>query len=657
MQSNQQRYGITILPETTRPPRSLAPSAVKPEQTMKLSFKSISALLSLLVALWTVTTSTARAEKQWQPVAGKMMTRWGKDVSPSNAWREYPRPQFERKSWVNLNGLWDYAITAREETIPTDWLGKILVPYAIEATLSGVGKLLEPDQALWYRRSFKLKLKPDRRLLLNFEAVDYHATIWVNGRQVGEHIGGNTAFSFDITEAVKPGQNDITARVWDVTGGTQLRGKQTLEPGGIWYTRVSGIWQTVWLEEVPTQYLADVRITTTINPAVINVLPELSGKTVSTEKVRVTASLGRRQIASVEGQGTVKLDIPEAKLWSPAHPNLYDLKIDLLDAQGKVVDTVKSYAGIREVGQKRDAQGNLRFTLNGEEIFHWGPLDQGWWPDGLLTPPSDAALRSDVDYLKQSGFNMIRKHIKVEPRRYYAYCDRIGMMMWQDQVSGGTGQQRGGQNLSPKWTRLQPNPQDAEWSDADHAEWMAELKAMMDELKNHPCIVVWVPFNEAWGQHRSMEVGRWTMDYDPTRLVNIASGGNFWPVGHVADGHRYPDPGFPLEQKRFDDFIKVVGEFGGHGWPVEGHLWDTSKRNWGYGGLPKTKEEYLGRFEKSFNILAELKSKGIAAGVYTQTTDVEGEINGLMTYDRAVKKIPASKLAKWHQRLGAEIKR
>jgi beta-galactosidase len=221
-------------------------------------------------------------------------------------------------------------------------------------------------------------------------------------------------------------------------------------------------------------------------------------------------------------------------------------------------------------------------------------------------------------------------------------------MLWQDQVSGGK---------SPKWTHMQPDPTDAEWSDADHAQWMTELKAMMDQLKNHPSIVVWVPFNEAWGQHRTMEVGKWVTEYDPSRLVNIASGGNFWPVGHFADEHKYPNPGFPFEQTRFNDYIKVVGEFGGHGWPVPGHLWDEKKGNWGYGGLPQAQEEYLARYEKSLDILVDLKTKGVSAGVYTQTTDVEGEINGLMTYDRAVQKIPVKKLEELHQRLGPEIRR
>jgi len=602
------------------------------------------------LASFLLTISTGESAS-WQPVAGKMLTKWGKQVQPANAWQEYPRPQLERRNWQNLNGLWDYAITPKDAAQPTVWQGKILVPYAVEATLSGVGNMLEPNQALWYRRGATLNPDAKSRTLLNFEAVDYHAVVWVNGQQIGEHVGGNTAFSFDISAAVQKGANEIVVRVWDETGGAQLRGKQTLKPEGIWYTRVSGIWQTVWLETVPQRYVSDLKITTAIDPVTITIHPELAGKALSGEQVRVAASLGGKKVAIGEGLGEIQLNIPEAKLWSPAAPNVYDLKVELLDAKGGVLDTVDSYAGIRVIGQKRDGNGNLRFTLNGEEIFHFGPLDQGWWPDGLLTPPSDAAMCADIDFLKAAGFNMIRKHIKVEPRRYYAHCDRVGMMLWQDQVSGGTGKQRGRAELSPKWTRMQPDATDAVWSDADHEQWMTELKRMIDELHNHPCLVVWVPFNEAWGQHRTLEVGKWVLDYDPTRLVNIASGGNFWPVGHIADAHRYPDPGFPFQQERFNEYIKVVGEFGGHGWPVDGHLWNQTERNWGYGGLPKSKEEYLARYQKSLDILTELKKKGVAGGVYTQTTDVEGEINGLMTYDRAVEKIPAKELLELHRNL------
>lgn len=606
----------------------------------RLPLKLVGIIASIAV------TSAAGSVAAWKPVPDKMMTTWGSEVTPENTWREYPRPQFERSGWKNLNGLWDYAITAKNASRPVEWQGKILVPFAVESTLSGVGRLLAPDQALWYRQTISLSPKSGHRTLLNFEAVDYQSTVWINGREVGKHTGGNTPFSFDITDALQSDSNEIIVRVEDATGGFQLRGKQTLNPKGIFYTRVSGIWQTVWLEEVPARHIVEIKLRTTIKPATITITPQLAGG--AGGKVRVTASFGGKVVASSQGTGDLVIDLSDPRLWSPAFPNLYDLALELIDDAGNVVDSVRSYAGVREVGRKRDALGNLKFTLNGEEIFHWGPLDQGWWPDGLLTPPSDAAMRFDVDFLKQAGFNMIRKHIKVEPRRFYHYCDRVGIMLWQDQVSGGP---------SPKWTRMEPEPAEATWPDADHQQWLAELKATMDTLHNSPSIVVWVPFNEAWGQHRSMEVGKWTMANDPSRLVNIASGGNFWPIGHIADHHNYPNPDFPLKDKRFDDFIKVVGEFGGHGLPVEGHLWNPGKHNWGYGGLPKDKDEYTARYVKSLDLLNDLKAQGIAAGIYTQTTDVEGEINGLMTYDRKVAKTPALRLAELHQRLGPETRR
>jgi beta-galactosidase/beta-glucuronidase len=288
----------------------------------------------------------------------------------------------------------------------------------------------------------------------------------------------------------------------------------------------------------------------------------------------------------------------------------------------------------------RDKDGHLRMTLNGQPIFHLGPLDQGWWPDGLLTPPSDEAMLYDIEFLKSAGFNMIRKHIKVEPRRYYYHCDRLGMMVWQDQVSGGK---------NPPWTRMEPNPVDAEWPEEAHRQYLVEFDRMIDSLGSHPSIVVWTPFNEAWGQHRTMEVGQWAVQRDPSRLINIASGGNFWPVGDIADHHEYPHPNFPFDQKRYADFIQVVGEYGGHGFPTRGHMWQETEAVWGYGSLPKTLAELKDRYRISSKRLAELKAKGIAAGVYTQTTDVEVEVNGLMTYDRKIIKLPADDLRRFHE--------
>ncbi len=565
----------------------------------------------------------------------KFLTEWGEKLDPENVWQDYPRPQMKRNEWANLNGQWQYAVVEKSSGRPRNWMGSILVPFCIESQLSGVQRLLQPYEALWYRRTFDYGGDKSKRMLLHFEAVDYASTCWVNGQEVGSHIGGNLPFSFDITDALKKGENEIVLQVTDATGQYQLRGKQVSNPGGIFYTQVSGIWQTVWLEQVPQTYFKGITVHADMDGRV-KVDAEYTGEI---GFVELQVLDGRKQVAaarSAQGSSSVAVKVKNPKLWSPDNPHLYNLKVRLLSDDSQVLDEVDSYAGLRTIGKKADANGNWRFTLNGKEIFHWGPLDQGWWPDGLLTPPSFDAVKFEIDWLKKAGFNMIRKHIKVEPGVYYYYCDKAGMMVWQDQVSG---------TPPPPWTQLRPNPTDADWPDEQHEQWMTELEEMISLLESFPSIVVWTPFNEAWGQHRTMEVGQWIADRDPSRLINIASGGNFWPVGDIADQHAYPNPSFPLQDVRFDDYVKVVGEFGGHGWPVEGHLWNDSKNNWGYGGLPKTIDEYLDRYEESIRVLAELKRRGVSAGVYTQTTDVEGEINGLMSYDRKVIKIPAKELA------------
>ncbi len=607
--------------------------------TGNLDVKPIIALLSL-----------AAAAHAWQPAAVSMLTEWGAKITPETAWREYPRPMMQRKEWTNFNGLWDYAVTPKTLTgNPDKWDGQILVPFAIESALSGVKKPFTPDDALWYRRSLEMVPNAGKRYLLNFEAVDYESTVWINGKEVGTHSGGNLPFSFDVTDALQTGTNMLLVRVTDATDTTwQLHGKQMLKPYGIFYTAVSGIWQTVWLEEVPELHIRDLKITPKIDGTVTIVL-EIEGPTDKPASAKVTASLGGCKVADTSGSpDRLTLKIPDPELWSPGSPTLYDLSITLGE------DTVTSCIGLRETTVGKDANGNPRFYLNGKEVFHFGPLDQGWWPDGLLTPPSDTAMSSDLDFIKAAGFNMLRKHIKVEPRRYYHHCDKIGLMVWQDQVSSYV-ISPDNRKPCPPWSRLKPEPVDAVWPDDAHQQFTNELKGMIDTLHNHPSIVQWVTFNEAWGQHRSTEAGRWAVAYDPSRQINVASGGNFWPVGHIVDAHNYPHPEFPFDQGkdgRFDGYVKVVGEFGGHGFPVEGHLWNSKARNWGYGGLPKDKDEWLERYKTSIHKLADLRKQGIAAGIYTQTTDVEGEINGLITYDRKVRKVSAEMLAAIHRAAG-----
>ena len=602
----------------------------------------------VLLLLFVIVGAVQAAE--WEIKPNPLMTSWGESIQPDHVWSEYPRPQMLRRdNWMNLNGLWDYAIVNRDggETEPDSWQGKILVPFAAESSLSGVKKWVRPHQYLWYKRQVTLTKRPERTYLLHFEAVDYEASIVVNGETVGLHTGGNTPFHFDVTRFVKDGPNEIAVRVHDETdkrGGWQLVGKQTSRPSAIRYTQVTGIWQTVWLEDVPTSSIERLRTDVTIDPATITVNAFVRGDAAA--QLRVRASFEGKQVAEAVGRvdGT-SVQIPDAKLWSPSTPYLYDLQIELLNAAGEVLDTVESYAGLREVGRYADARGNRRFLLNGKPLFHWGPLDQGWWPDGLLTPPSDEAMVSELKFMKDCGFNMVRVHIKVQPRRYYHHCDKLGLLVWQDQVSGGPG---------TWWSKMRTHRRapDKVWPAERQEQFLYELKEMIDHLYNSPAIVSWVPFNESWGQHNTVETAEWLMKYDATRHVNTASGGNFWPVGHIADGHAYPDPGFPLHDTNFTPFIKVIGEFGGYGFtPDPKHLWNAKAKHHGYGGKMADASAFEERVWKGIKILDELRKKGVAGAVYTQITDVENEINGLLTYDRKLSKIPVASIRKMSELL------
>jgi hypothetical protein len=570
--------------------------------------------LFAVVATLLVVNLTLGAASAWEPAKGPLMTRWSGDVSPENALPEYPRPQMVREKWANLNGLWQYAIRPKAEGQPDKWDGEILVPFAIESALSGVKKAVKPDERLWYRRTFKtLALMEKQRLLLHFGAVDWECKIWVNGKLVGHHTGGYDPFTFDITYALKSerqaqpdlrSDNELVVAVTDPTDtGTQPPGKQVLKPHGIFYTAVTGIWQTVWLEQVPLPYIESLKIVPNIDRGVV----EVTVKTVQGDKVSVKALDGKAAISEKSGQSgqTIELPIPNAKLWSPDHPHLYDLQVELSSA-GKVIDTVNSYCGMRKIEVKKDAEGRNRLWLNNKVVFQYGPLDQGWWPDGLYTAPTDAALKYDIEMTKQLGFNMARKHVKVEPARWYYWCDKLGLLVWQDMVSG-----------------------DANKTDESKANYRRELKAMIDALRNHPSIVMWVPFNEGWGQYDTPEVAKWVADYDPSRPVNEASGWHDRGSGHVSDMHNYPGPGMrPVEPSR----VSVLGEFGGLGMPVKGHTWQAEK-NWGYVSYDSA-DALTDAYVDLLTMMRPLVGEGLSAAVYTQTTDVEIEVNGLMTYDR-----------------------
>ena len=567
------------------------------------------------------------------------MTRWAKDVSPDNALPEYPRPQMVRPSWQNLNGLWDYAFSERGGKCPQQWEGNILVPYCIESALSGVGRRVSPDQWLWYRRDFSAK-KPsdDGRLLLHFGAVDWKAMVRVNGKLVGEHKGGYDPFTFDITEAVQDGENELTVAVYDPTNaGYQPRGKQVLEPRGIWYTPVTGIWQTVWLESVPATYVRSLKIVPDVDNSALQVTVFGSNEA----GVRIVASDSGAVAGEAAGRTghAVTVPIKSPKLWSPDSPNLYDIKIELAQ-NGEVVDTVQSYAGLRKIEVAKDDAGANRLMLNGKPLFQYGPLDQGWWPDGLYTAATDEALKYDVEITKAYGFNMTRKHVKVEPARWYYWCDKLGLLVWQDMPSGDDANRK--KEDRAKWVREidGEGPELVRTAEASQ-QYYRELGQLVTDFGNHPAIVVWVPFNEHWGQFDTEGVVELIRRLDPSRLINSASGGNFLGVGDILDVHQYPDPTFP----RTDPYQAVVcGEFGGLGLPVEGHTL-LDKGNWGYRSY-ESKEALTAAYLEKIEMLKPMIKKGLAAAIYTQITDVEIEVNGLLTYERAVPKMDPKVIGK-----------
>ena len=595
--------------------------------------------LWMVLALWGAL--AAQLHAQWKPVEGRISTQWSEQVNPDNVLPEYPRPIMERTEWKNLNGLWDYAIIEKGKHSPSVFDGKILVPFAVESSLSGVSKKVGAEKELVYRRSFEVPSSwKGKKVLLHFGAVDWKTDVWVNDVKVGSHTGGFTPFSFDITEALQGKNNTLLVKVWDPTDkGYQPRGKQVSRPEGIWYTPVTGIWQTVWLEPVSESYIQDLRITPDIDNSLLS-LKALVKDATSKDLVEVKVFDGQQLVAqgkSINGE-CVQVAMPEnAKLWSPESPFLYTLKVSLKQG-GKLVDEVSSYAAMRKYSSKRDANGIVRLELNNKPLFQFGPLDQGWWPDGLYTAPTDEALLYDIQKTKDFGFNMIRKHIKVEPARWYTYCDKLGIIVWQDMPSG---------DRNPEWqNRKYFEGTEMKRSAESEACYRKEWKEIMDALYSYPCIGTWIPFNEAWGQFKTPEIVEWTKQYDPTRLVNPASGGNHYTCGDMLDLHNYPAPELYLYDAQR---ATVLGEYGGIGWVVQGHIWEPD-RNWGYIQFNSSKEvtdEYVKYAEKLYDLIP----RGFSAAVYTQTTDVEVEVNGLMTYDRKVIKLDEKRVREINRKL------
>ena len=577
---------------------------------------------------------------QWKPAGDKIKTEWADKVDPQNVLPEYPRPIMERPQWLNLNGLWDYAITKKDAPLPKTFDGKILVPFAIESSLSGVGKTIKADQSLWYERKFQIPEDwKGKNVLLNFGAVDWKAEVFVNGNKIGEHTGGYTPFSFNITKNLKDGENSLAVRVWDSTGNGLPRGKQIENPRGIFYTSVSGIWQTVWLEPVSASHISGLKITPDLDSSSFDIRVDSDDKS-ATATIKVLDNGKVVAQTTAAANKTANIPVKNPKLWWPKSPFLYDLEISLSNKGGEQVDSVKSYAAMRKFSiAKHGRFGGVDFTLNNKKFFTFGPLDQGWWPDGLYTAPTDEALKFDIQRTKDLGFNSIRKHVKVEPARWYTHCDRLGMVVWQDMPSmfgeGNGWQPRG-------FFQGEERTVSKKFEETYRKEW----KEIMESLHSYPCIAIWVPFNEAWGQFKTKEITEWTKSMDPSRLVNSASGGNYFDCGDIVDSHDY---GNPIMYMFNNQKVNVVGEYGGIGCAVDGHLWVKDK-NWGYGKM-RSQEEVTKRFVELTNRFIDMTKYGCFGAIYTQTTDVEIEVNGLFTYDRKVLKVDEEKVREVNQKL------
>lgn len=584
-----------------------------------------------VITLFLILASAAIADG-WKPAPNSLTTPWTDKVDPANPLPEYPRPQMVRKEWVNLNGLWDYAIADKGAAKPGQFDGKILVPYPVESALSGVRKPLLPAQRLWYRRAFAAPaLDAEKRMLIHFGAVDWEATVWINGKELGTHKGGYDEFTYDITDALKAGgENELVVGVWDSTGANgSPHGKQQLsamtKPGGIMYTPTSGIWQTVWLEPVSNSRISGLKIIPDLDQKSVHVTSKVDGGNGSLT-VTVTIKDGDKLVAMKSGTEGKEITIPieDPKVWTPEEPHLYDVHVML----GKDADSVDSYFGMRKIALGKDEKGITRLMLNNKPVFMAGPLDQGFWPDGLHTAPTDEALRYDIEITKKLGFNTSRKHTKIEPDRWYYWCDKLGLLVWQDMPGSSTGK---GANKDHDGTAI---------SEEANKQFETELHAMIDQHVNHPSIVMWVVFNEGWGQYDTKRLTQWTKELDPTRLVSNTSGWNDEKCGDIIDMHNYPGPGSPAPE---ETRAAVLGEFGGLGLPVDGHKWVEA--SWGYRNMADTKrlsQKYIDLWKKVWELRT---NPGLCGAIYTQLTDVETESNGLLTYDRKVIKVDLDKTA------------
>ncbi|MEE2771389.1 MAG: sugar-binding domain-containing protein [Bacteroidota bacterium] len=599
----------------------------------------MNSIIKNITILCLVLLSQVTMQAQWKPAGDKIKSKWADEVNPDKPLNEYPRPIMERPDWKNLNGLWEYSIQQKGKAKPQNFDGDILVPFAVESSLSGVMKTVGAENELWYNTTFTVPGDWNgKKIKLNFDAVDWQADVWINDIKLGSHSGGYEPFSFDITPFLnKDGEQKLIVKVWDPSDeGPQPRGKQVKNPEGIWYTPVTGIWQTVWLEPVAEKSLQNLSFTPDIDNNTVKVSAEGNNSAYG-DMIEVVVYDGNKEISTTKSSldQEFSIHVNDPKLWSPDSPFLYRTEVKLI-SNGEVQDEVKSYFAMRKISSKRDENGIIRMQLNNEDIFQYGPLDQGWWPDGLYTAPTDEALKYDIVRTKELGFNMIRKHVKVEPARWYTHCDELGILVWQDMPNGGRG---------PGWqSRSFFKGSEDQRSERSENIYKKEWKGIMDHLYSYPSIVVWVPFNEAWGQFNTVEITEWTKNYDPSRLVNSASGGNHFHTGDILDLHNYPDPNLYLYDA---ERVTVLGEYGGIGLPLKKHLWKTDN-NWGYVQF-KNSDEVTDEYVKFAMKLKNLVKSGFSAAVYTQTTDVEGEVNGLMTYDRKVDKVDVARVRKANQ--------
>ena len=596
-------------------------------------------LLFLLIPLFSSVCTAQRI--MYAPPEFRLPTEWTFDVNPDEPLPEYPRPSMQRNEWKSLNGRWHYTKNGKEDARPVVYEKEIIVPFPVESALSGIYDSISPNDKIWYKRTFFV---PDewsgRFILLHFGASDWETTVFINGIEIGKHRGGYDPFSFDISPYLdERGVQEIVVSVWDPTNAYhQPRGKQKINPKGIWYTPVSGIWQSVWIEPVNLSSIESLKCSPDIDNSTINIgatvynsLPDDSIRALISFNGIVEKShmFQHDQIASIK--------IQKQHLWSPDKPNLYDLQLVLI-RKGEKIDEISSYFGMRKISVQEDKHGIKRLFLNNAPVFQYGLLDQGWWPDGLYTAPTDEALKSDILRTKEMGFNLIRKHVKVEPERWYTHCDQIGMIVWQDMPNS---------DKNAAWQG--PSGFDGveiEREFISEAQYKIEFEAIIEALYNHPSIVKWIPFNEGWGQFKTVEIFDWVATVDSTRLLGGPSGGNYFPVGDTRDYHKYPGPEMPPEDI---DRALILGEFGGLGLPLQDHLWQKDK-NWGYRTLQSQKDlekSYLDMIEK----LKPFINNGLAGAIYTQTTDVEGEVNGTMTYDRKIMKFKGNKIKRAHAAL------